>query len=348
MTALNKMESTGRCSSSGICIIEALLFTTLPFLAGCSRVEIVEETSKGEYYTGTPVIEWADIPSGEYDMRVYQPKRTDETGIVGQSIERTVTIDAFRMSATEITNRQYCMFLNEALKKGENIKVEFKEKQEMIATGSIREVTGGGTLIVLKSRVPGYRNEFNGSGIMFSGGIFRVVPGQEEHPVVNVTPYGAEAFAEFHGWTLPTEAQWEYAARGGNTHTFGTAGGNIDGGLANYDNNNGHTLPIKSYAPNGYGLYDMCGNAAEWCIGQLRYRGVTNTSIGIGRYSHPKGGSWLSYEDACRIRSNEIHDRYFKYPYSKNEKAPYLIDTPLGIHIRNNHGFRVVTRVVNR
>jgi formylglycine-generating enzyme required for sulfatase activity len=209
-------------------------------------------------------------------------------------------------------------------------------------------VASSGVFIILKPLGASFRANLNGSGILYSGGKFKVVTGQEDFPVVNVTGNGAEAFAEFYGWDLPTEAQWEYAANGGKLNPFGTADGSISISNANFDNNMGHTRKVMSYLPNDYGLSDMCGNAAEWCISQLRYDGVTKTSIERGVSYIPKGGSWLSYEDACRIRSKNMRDRNFQFPYAKTVKSPYPEELTKSVNPQNNIGFRVVTRVIRR
>ncbi len=88
--------------------------------------------------------------------------------------------------------------------------------------------------------------------------------GEDDHPVVYVRREDAVAYATWAGKRLPTEAEWEKAARGGLVGKKYPWGDNIDSTKANYDRNVGHTTPVGTYPPNNYGLYDMAGNVWEW------------------------------------------------------------------------------------
>jgi len=110
------------------------------------------------------------------------------------------------------------------------------------------------------------------------GGPGTTINGRDRHPVVQVTYEDAEAYAAWAGKSLPTEAEWEYAARGGldgarfawgdeevpnETRMANTWQGDFPWRNSKEDGFEG-TSPVKSFAPNGHGLYDMCGNVWEW------------------------------------------------------------------------------------
>ncbi|HYK07162.1 MAG TPA: formylglycine-generating enzyme family protein [Gaiellaceae bacterium] len=104
------------------------------------------------------------------------------------------------------------------------------------------------------------------------------INGRDRHPVVQVAYEDAEAYAAWVGKALPTEAEWEYAARGGlEGATFAWGDEHIPGGTPMANTWQGEfpwqnlkadgfegTSPVGSFPPNGYGLYDMCGNVWEW------------------------------------------------------------------------------------
>ncbi|MBQ6422306.1 MAG: formylglycine-generating enzyme family protein [Prevotella sp.] len=106
---------------------------------------------------------------------------------------------------------------------------------------------------------------------------------------------------------LPTEAQWEYAARGGSkSRGYKYSGSNDVGSVAwYYDNSSSTTHPVKTKSPNELGLYDMSGNVWEWCqdwYGSYSSGSQTNpTGAFSGSYRVYRGGGWRSGARCCRV-----------------------------------------------
>ena len=130
--------------------------------------------------------------------------------------------------------------------------------------------------------------------------------GKADHPVVYVSWHAAAAYAAWKGQRLPTEVEWEKAARGklvGQKYPWGDA---IDATKANYDWNEGDTVPVKQYPANGYDLYDMAGNVWEWCYDA--YEGDADSRV-------LRGGSWLDSARFVRVSARGWSTRMFTSSY---------------------------------
>ncbi|GAI31902.1 unnamed protein product, partial [marine sediment metagenome] len=143
--------------------------------------------------------------------------------------------------------------------------------------------------------------------------------GRGDRPVINVNWRDANAFCDWlsdetgENIHLPTEAQWEKAARGIDQRRYPWGDGEPDSSLANYNNNEGKTMPVGSYPAGGspYGAHDMAGNVLEWCSdwyssSYYQYcvdNGIVNNPQGpsSGTFRVLRGGSW--FHVAIWIRS---------------------------------------------
>ena len=210
------------------------------------------------------------IPAGTFRMEA------DEGD--GRRFARVIEVDGFWMDKHEVTNAQYCAFLNEQgnqLEAGERC-VDTQNKHCLIS---------------------------------LQNGRFVPKEGFADHPVVLVSWHGASAYADWMGKRLPTELEWEYAARGGLEGKAYPWGNAVDHDQANYDGIGGndrwvHTGPVGSFPPNGYGLYDMAGNVWEWCHEgyQVGYD-HRDTALSATRGPHAgvlRGGSWYCSPDDIR------------------------------------------------
>ncbi len=236
-------------------------------------------------------IAMVNIPAGAFTMG----SPTSEVNRQSDETQFQVTLSAFRMSKYEITNAQYAAFLN----------------AKSIGSNGIYAAGAYPTQILIDVSSGSYD-----WGLHYSGGQWVPVVGYENHPVIEVTWYGATEFATFSGGTLPTEAQWEYACRAGTATPFNT-GACLTNAQANYywaipyntcTNTNttypGRTQAVGSYAPNAFGLYDMHGNVFEWCsdtYGTYPTTAQTNpTGATTGSDRVNRGGCWNYNAQICR------------------------------------------------
>lgn len=149
--------------------------------------------------------------------------------------------------------------------------------------------------------------------------------GKDNFPVVNVTWYAAVAYCQAQGMRLPTEAEWEYAARGGqHDKAFPWGDAMPDRSRANYAASGfGHAVAVGSYPPNGYGLYDMAGNVWEYLADEWKnyqansqYQAdpvagndlfVTDSYLRVTTRRVIRGGSWGGSPINLRVTYRDSH-----------------------------------------
>jgi formylglycine-generating enzyme len=129
-------------------------------------------------------------------------------------------------------------------------------------------------------------------------------------PVVDVDYYDAVAYAEWAGKRLPSEREWECAAKDSHNYEYPT-GKDMTESQARFGMSitEGSPRPVKSYRPNGFGIYDLAGNVSEWVQGVIsQYPGnkISNRNYGSARV--PRGGSWMSSKEDCRTYRRAILD----------------------------------------
>jgi formylglycine-generating enzyme required for sulfatase activity len=289
----------------------------------------IDQDCDGSDYTGAAII-MVTIPAGTFQMG-------DSFG-EGSSNEfpvHTVTLSSFKMSKYEITNAQYAEFLNS------------------VYPEQIKEVDG--VIYAISDTDNSYpyfdtRAASSSSQIDFLADVFSVMTKPEidgrdmsDDPVVQVSWYGANAFCDHYGYRLPTEAEWEYAARGGLSGKRFPWSDTITHSQANYyssssygydtsltrdyhptwnDGTIPYTSPVGSFSGNGYGLYDMTGNAWEWCsdwYGSYPSTSQTNpTGPATGSSCVIRGGGWYTNALYSRVAS-----RNYGTPFNRNSNLGF-------------------------
>ncbi|HEY8506279.1 MAG TPA: formylglycine-generating enzyme family protein [Gemmataceae bacterium] len=276
------------------------------------------------------------VPGGEFVMGTAgdTPHRNEQPA-------HTVRLDGFWMDETEVTNAQFRAFVEATgyVTTAEK-KPDWGEMQKQLPPGTPEpppEKLVPGSLVFTPPAGPVPTDDASRWWAWTPGACWEHpegpgsdLTGRDDHPVVHVSWDDARAYAKWAGKRLSTEAEWEYAARGGlagkrfpwgddaPTDSGGTKANIWQGTFPNrntradgYD----RTAPVRSYPPNGYGLYDTAGNVWEWCSDWYRAdayvgrAGVTVSPKGPETFWDPneplvpkrvtRGGSFLCHASYC-------------------------------------------------
>ncbi|MBT5319665.1 MAG: SUMF1/EgtB/PvdO family nonheme iron enzyme, partial [Chloroflexi bacterium] len=219
-------------------------------------------------------IELTAVTGGSFQMGDTFDEGDDEKPV------RSVDISDFWMGVYEINNGQFAAFLN--------------------ARGDLTP-----------SYAPWVDLENEASLIEKRDGSYFPKEGYERHPMVNVTWHGAAAFAGWVGGRLPTEAEWEYAARNGGQNLRYTTGDTLTHHEANFRQRGSAFTgsafqPTGTFQPSPLGLHDMAGNVWEWCMDWYHpdsYESGDETDPrgpDFGENRVLRGGSWFDNRSVCR------------------------------------------------
>lgn len=279
------------------------------------------------------------IPGGEFSMGAHDPPdMNDEVGMRATTDSRPihrVYVDGFWMDKTEVTNDQFAAFVRDT---GYVTVAERKPKAEDFPGAPPESLVPGSIVFSPPNHAVPLNNHFQwwayvkGADWRHPSGPASTIDGRGTYPVVHVAYEDAVAYATWAGKRLPTEAEWEFAARGGLTGAIYPWGNTFkhDGKwMANShqghfpDRDSGEDrfsgiAPVAQFPPNGYGLYDVGGNVWEWVsdwyredyYGQLVAAGAVarnpqgpSSSFDPSEPGQPKrvhrGGSFLCTDEYC-------------------------------------------------
>jgi len=240
--------------------------------------------SNSDRPSGRPPAGMVWIPGGEFSMgsTVESESLCGLAGVTRDALPvHRVYVDGFWMDQTELTNEEFEKFVNAT--GYVTIAERTPTKEEFPGAPPENLVAGSTVFTPTKSKVPlddylQWWRYVKGANWRHPEGPQSNLKGKEKYPVVQIAYDDALAYARWAGKRLPTEAEWEFAARGGLTGKIYSWGDDFQpNGKAMANTYQGKfpvkdtgadgfagLAPVASFAPNGYGLYDVAGNAWEW------------------------------------------------------------------------------------
>lgn len=276
------------------------------------------------------------IPGGTFDMG-----GDNDQASADEYPKHRVTVKPFYMDVTEVTNAEFRRFVEATgyVTTAER-KPNWEELKKTLPPGTPKpddSLLIAAALVFTPSNGPVDLNDYaqwwrwvGGADWKHPEGPQSNIVGKDDQPVVQVSWYDANAYCKWAGKRLPTEAEWEFAARGGLSNNIYPWGNEpLDQGKQKANTWNGkfpyrndltdgyYTLaPVKRYPCNGYGLYDMSGNVWEWCYDLYDHDyystlagKTTNDPKGPAKSNDPqepfaikrvlRGGSFLCNESYC-------------------------------------------------
>jgi len=307
------------------------------------------------------------IPGGEFSMGSVNPVGIGDGGKESMDDARPVHrvhVHGFLMDATEVTNKEFAGFVKAT---GYKTVAETKPMKEEFPTANEEDLVAG-SIVFTPTAVSNLNDHYqwwryvHGANWRHPEGPESSINNTDNFPVVHIAWEDAAAYAKWAGKRLPTEAEWEFAARGGNTGELYAWGNQFkpegkwmantwQGKFPRVDKGDDGFIgiaPVKQFPPNSYGLYDISGNVWEWCndwysadyYRTLAYSKLSNDPQGSNQSFDPsepgvkkkvqRGGSFLCSDQYCT-----------RYMVGTRGKGEYRSSTG---HV----GFRCVKDVVQK